>query len=129
MESTGHGPLPMLDRAKQAARVQMDRPTPLREVISAVRNGGNISIIGDYTAFVDQVPMGSRMNRSITVRTGQCHVQRYLKPLLARIQKGEIDPRFIITHRMPLDLAAEGCALFNDKQDECLKIVLKTGLA
>jgi threonine dehydrogenase-like Zn-dependent dehydrogenase len=126
MQSTGHGALPMLDRAKQAARIQIDRPTPLREAIMSVRNGGNLSIIGDYMAFIDQFPVGSLMNRSITVRTGQAHVQRYMRPLLERIVKGEIDPRFIITHRMPLERAPEGYQIFNDKEDECLKIVLKT---
>ena len=75
-------------------------------------------------AFIDQVPVGSLMNRSITVRTGQCHVQRYMRPLLERVEKGEIDPSFIITHRMRLDDAAEGYRIFGDKEDECLKVVL-----
>lgn len=114
MEATGHGLMPLMDKAKQVARIQLDRATPLRQVINSVRNGGNISIIGDYMAFIDQMPMGSLMNRSITVRTGQIHAHRYMRPLLERIQKGEIDPRFVITHRMPLDRAAEGYQIFND---------------
>ena len=65
------------------------------------------------------------MNRSLTIRTGQCHVQKYMKPLLERIQKGEIDPSFVITHHLPLDQAPEGYEMFNDKHDDCIKIVLK----
>ena len=72
-----------------------------------------------------QVPDGSVMNRSLTIRTGQCHVQKYMKPLLERIQKGEIDPSFVITHTLPLDQAPEGFEMFNDKNDYCIKIVLK----
>jgi threonine dehydrogenase-like Zn-dependent dehydrogenase len=68
--------------------------------------------------------MGSFMNRSLTMRTGQCHVQRYMKPLLARIENGDIDPSFIVTHRMKLDEAPEGYAMFSKKQDDCVKVVL-----
>jgi threonine dehydrogenase-like Zn-dependent dehydrogenase len=73
----------------------------------------------------DEVPIGSIMNRSLTIKTGQAHVQRYLCPLLERIQRGEIDPSFVITHRMRLDEAPEGFSKFLHKQDECIKIVLK----
>jgi threonine dehydrogenase-like Zn-dependent dehydrogenase len=82
-------------------------------------------VIGVYGGFIDKFPMGSLMNRSITIKSGQCHVQRYLHPLLERIQKGEIDPSFVITHRMPLENAPEGYAIFKEKQDNCIKIVLK----
>ncbi len=89
------------------------------------RSGGIVSVIGVYGGFIDKFPMGSFMNRSLTIMTGQCHVQRYMKPLLERIQKGEIDPSFVITHRCRLDDAPSMYRTFRDKQDECLKVVLK----
>ena len=90
----------------------------------ACRNGGTVSVIGVYGGFIDKFPLGSLMNRSLTIRTGQCHVQRYMKPLLERIQNGEIDPSFVISHRMKLDQAPEGYAMFMNKEDHCTKIVL-----
>ena len=90
----------------------------------ACRNGGTISVIGVYGGFIDKFPMGSFMNRSLTMRTGQCHVHRYMKPLLERIQNGEIDPSFVISHRMTLDEAPEGYSKFLSKEDHCTKIVL-----
>jgi threonine dehydrogenase-like Zn-dependent dehydrogenase len=89
------------------------------------RNGGTVSVIGVYGGFIDKFPMGSFMNRSLTMKTGQCHVQRYWKRLLGYIQNGEIDPSFVITHRMRLDDAAQGFDIFNNKEDDCIKIVLK----
>jgi len=124
MEAHGHGPIYAYDRAKQAVRMETDRPIALREAITACRNGGTVSVMGVYGGFIDKFPMGSVMNRSLTIRAGQCHVQRYLQPLLDRIQKGEIDPSFVITHRMKLDDAAEGYDTFLKKQDECMKVVL-----
>ena len=112
------------DRIKQATGLESDRPHALREAIMACRNGGTVSIIGVYGGFIDKFPIGSLMNRSLTIKTGQCHVQRYMKPLLERIQKGEIDPSFIITHRLPLDEAARGYDMFVNKYDDCLKVVL-----
>jgi threonine dehydrogenase-like Zn-dependent dehydrogenase len=113
------------DRTKQALSLQTDRPAALRQAIMACRNGGTVSIPGVYAGFVDKFPLGSIMNRSLTVKTGQTHVQRYLRPLLQRIQSGEIDPSFIVTHRMRLEDAAEGYAIFNEKKDGCMKVVLK----
>ncbi len=113
------------DRAKQALMLETDRPIALRQAIMACRNGGTVSVIGVYGGFIDKFPMGSLMNRGLTIRTGQCHVQRYLRPLLERIQKGEIDPSFVITHRMRLEDAPEGFAMFVKKEDDCIKIVLK----
>ena len=113
------------DRAKQAMMLETDRPIALRQAIMTCRNGGNISVIGVYGGFIDKFPMGSVMNRSLTIKTGQCHVHRYLQPLLDRIVKGEIDPSFVISHHMPLSQAPEGFAIFNNKQDDCTKIVLK----
>jgi threonine dehydrogenase-like Zn-dependent dehydrogenase len=112
------------DRTKQAARLETDRPFVLREAIMSCRNGGIISVIGVYGGFVDKFPMGAVMNRSLTIKSGQCHVQRYMRPLLERIQRGEIDPSFVITHRMTLEQAPEGFRKFRDKQDECVKVVL-----
>jgi threonine dehydrogenase-like Zn-dependent dehydrogenase len=112
------------DRFKQALMLESDRPIALRQAIMACRNGGTVSVIGVYGGFIDKFPMGSFMNRSLTMKTGQCHVQRYMKPLLGRIENGEIDPGFIVTHRMRLDDAADGYAMFSKKQDDCVKVVL-----
>jgi threonine dehydrogenase-like Zn-dependent dehydrogenase len=125
MEAHLPGPVGAYDRIKQASGLETDRPHALREAIMACRNGGTVSVIGVYGGFVDKFPMGSLMNRSLTIRTGQCHVQRYMKPLLERIEKGEIDPSFVITHRLPLDEAPRGYDMFLKKEDDCLKVVLK----
>ncbi|GAA3166626.1 zinc-binding dehydrogenase [Nonomuraea salmonea] len=122
-----HHPTPAMyayDRAKQAARLETERPYALREAIMACRNGGVVSVIGVYGGFVDKFPMGSVMNRSLTIRTGQCHVHRYTEPLLQRIRADEIDPSFVISHRMPLSEAPHAFELFKHKQDECNKVVL-----
>jgi threonine dehydrogenase-like Zn-dependent dehydrogenase len=124
MEAHTPGFIGAYDRAKQALMLETDRPIALREAIMACRNGGTVSVIGVYGGFIDKFPAGSMMNRSLTIRTGQCHVQRYLRPLMERIQKGEIDPSFVITHRLPLDAAPEGYSTFLNKQDECIKVVL-----
>ncbi len=113
------------DRTKQAARLETDRPHALREAILSCRNGGTVSVIGVYGGFVDKFPMGSVMNRSLTIRAGQCHVQRYMRPLLDRIRNGEIDPSFVISHQLPLDQAPQGFEMFKNKEDNCTKIVLK----
>jgi threonine dehydrogenase-like Zn-dependent dehydrogenase len=124
MESHFHGPLYAYDRMKQAARMETDRPYALREAIMSCRNGGIVSVVGVYGGFVDKFPMGALMNRGISIRTGQCHVQRYLRPLFERIENGEIDPSFVVTHRLPLDDAPKGYELFKNKEDDCLKVVL-----
>ena len=84
-----------------------------------------MSVAGVYSGFIDKFPMGAIVNRSLTIKSGQTHVHRYLRPLLERIQRREIDPSFVITHRMRLDEAPDGYAIFNEKQDDCLKVVLK----
>ncbi len=119
------GPLYAYDRVKQALMLESDRPFALRQAIMACRNGGTVSVIGVYSGFIDKFPMGSLMNRSLTLKTGQCHVQRYMKPLLARIEAGDIDPSFVITHTLSLDEAANGYSMFQNKQDDCVKVVLK----
>ena len=124
MEAHGHGISYAYDRAKQALMSETDRPIALREAIMACRNGGTVSVAGVYGGLVDKMPMGSFMNRSLTLKTGQTHVHRYMKPLYEKIERGEIDPTFIITHRLKLDQAPEGYKMFRDKEDQCIKCVL-----
>jgi threonine dehydrogenase-like Zn-dependent dehydrogenase len=124
LEAHGHGPAFVYDRAKQATMLEPDRPLALREAILACRNGGIVSVIGVYGGFIDKFPMGAIVNRSLTLKSGQCHVQRYMKPLLERIQRGDIDPTFIITHRLPLSEAPRGYRMFVDKKENCEKVVL-----
>jgi threonine dehydrogenase-like Zn-dependent dehydrogenase len=125
MEAThGAAHVQLYDRAKQAVRSETDRPHALRQAITSCRSGGIVSVIGVYGGFVDKFPAGAWMNRSLTLRTGQCHVQRYMRPLLERIERGEIDPTRIITHRLPLSEAPHGYDVFKHKQDQCEKVVL-----
>jgi threonine dehydrogenase-like Zn-dependent dehydrogenase len=112
------------DRVKQAARLETERGYALREAIMSCRNGGIVSIMGVYGGFMDKFPIGSVMNRSLTIKPGQCHAHRYLRPLLQRIEQGQIDPTFVISHHLPLEQAHEGYEMFKHKQDNCTKIVL-----
>jgi threonine dehydrogenase-like Zn-dependent dehydrogenase len=125
MEAHGHGLQYAYDRGKQLTKLELDRPLVLREAILNCKNGGIVSVIGVYGGFIDKLPMGSFMNRSLTMRTGQCHVHRYMRPLLERIADGDIDPSFIITHRMKLEDAPKGFDTFVNKEDECMKVVLR----
>jgi threonine dehydrogenase-like Zn-dependent dehydrogenase len=125
MEAHHHGPAYAYDRAKQAMRMETERPFALREAIMSCRNGGIISIMGVYAGLMDKFPIGALMNRGLTIKTGQCHVQRYMRPLLERIQNGEIDPSFVVTHRLDLSDAPMGYELFKRKLDDCVKVVLK----
>jgi threonine dehydrogenase-like Zn-dependent dehydrogenase len=127
MEGHAHGFFGTYDRIKHALRMATDRPTVLREAITACRNGGTVSVPGVYGGFLDKLPFGSIVNKALTIKSGQTHVHRYLQPLLELIEKGRIDPSFIISHRLPLEQAPEGYAMFRDKQDECTKVVLKPG--
>jgi threonine dehydrogenase-like Zn-dependent dehydrogenase len=125
MESTATNPLlAAYDKVKQYSRTQTDRGSALREAIMSCANGGTVSIVGVYGGLMDKFPVGSLMNRSLTVRTGQCHVHRYLRPLLGHIQDGRVDPEFVVTHRLPLDAAPDAYELFEHKQDGCIKVVL-----
>jgi threonine dehydrogenase-like Zn-dependent dehydrogenase len=121
----GHFPVQAYDRVKQAMRQETERAHAVREAIYACKPGGIVSVMGAYGGFMDKFPLGPFMNKGLTMRTGQCHVQRYLKPLLEHIKRGEIDPSFIITHRLGLDSAAEGYETFKHKTDQCMKVVLK----
>jgi len=125
LEAHFHGPTYAYDRVKQAMRQETERGFALREAIMSCRNGGIVSIMGVYGGLMDKFPIGAVMNRGLTIRTGQCHVHRYLKPLLQRIEDGEIDPSYIVTHTMKLSDAPKGYELFKKKQDDCLKVVLK----
>jgi threonine dehydrogenase-like Zn-dependent dehydrogenase len=125
MEGHAPGILGAYDRVKQATGLATDRAHALRQAIMACRNGGTVSVIGVYAGFIDKFPFGSVMNRSLTIRTGQAHVQRYMKPLLERVEKGEIDPSFVVTHRLPLEQAPRGYDMFLNKEDDCVKVVLK----
>jgi threonine dehydrogenase-like Zn-dependent dehydrogenase len=113
------------DKVKTGLMMETDRPVALRQAILACRSGGTISVAGVYGGFIDKFPMGAVVNRSLTIKSGQTHVHRYMRPLLKRIQDGEIDPSFVVTHRMRLDEVADGYSTFNDKEDDCLKVVLK----
>jgi len=125
MEAHGTGATAFYDRAKQAVRLETDRPTALREAIQACRKGGTLSIPGVYGGFIDKVPLGAAFAKGLTIRMGQTHVHRYMRPLLGRIQRDEIDPSLVITHRMALDDAPRGYRMFRDKEDECIKVVLR----
>ena len=125
LEAHGHGLDALYDRTKQTLKLESDRPTALRQCIRECGNGGIVSIMGVYGGFIDKFPIGSIMNRSLTLKSGQCHVQRYLPKLLAHIEKGEIDPSFVISHHLPLAQAPRGYDMFLKKQDECLKVVLR----
>ncbi len=124
LEAHGHGFEYLYDRGKQAVGLETDRPIAVREAIMACRNGGTVSIIGVYGGLVDKFPLGTVMNRSLTIKTGQCHVHRYMRPLLERIENGDIDPSVVITHRLPLADAAKGYDIFVNKVDNCEKVVM-----
>jgi threonine dehydrogenase-like Zn-dependent dehydrogenase len=115
----------MVDRIKVATFMGTDRPHVLRQAIHCTRNFGTVSIVGVYGGFVDKIPMGSAINRGLTFRMAQTPVQHYLPILMERIQKGEIDPSFVITHRGALEDGPELYKTFRDKKDGCIKVVLK----
>jgi threonine dehydrogenase-like Zn-dependent dehydrogenase len=124
MEGHAPGIAGAYDRAKQALMLESDRPVALRQAILACRSGGTISVAGVYGGFIDKFPMGAIVNRSLTLKSGQTHVHRYMRPLLQRIERGEIDPSFVITHRMKLTDAPQGYETFVHKEDDCMKVVL-----
>lgn len=125
LEAHGDGLQYTYDKLKQTARIQQDRPLAVREAILACRSAGIVSILGVYAGFVDKFPLGSLMNRGLTIRTGQCHVHRYMKKLLARIESGAIDPSFVVSHHMNLSDAAQGYDTFLHKTDDVMKIMLR----
>jgi threonine dehydrogenase-like Zn-dependent dehydrogenase len=127
MEAHGTGLEGFYDTTMQALKLETDRPNVLRQAIVACRKGGTVSVPGVYTGLVDKIPMGAFMNKGLTMKTGQTNIHRYLQPLLDRVQNGDIDPSFVITHSMPLEQAPHGYEIFKHKKDSCIKIVLKPG--
>lgn len=125
LEAHGAGIDAIYDQVKQAVKLETDRPAALRQALVACGKGGTVSIPGVYGGLLDKFPLGAAFSKGLTLKMGQTHVHRYLQPLMQRIQNGEIDPSFVITHKMPLAEAAEGYKLFNQQKDECIKIVLK----
>ena len=125
MEAHVHGFVGAYDRAKQALRLSTERPGVLRQAIQACRKGGTVSVPGVYGGFIDKLPFGAVVNKAITIKSGQTHVQRYMRPLLERIERGDFDPSFIVSHRLSLDDAAQGYEMFKNKEEECVKVVLK----
>ncbi|MFL5694489.1 MAG: zinc-dependent alcohol dehydrogenase [Ktedonobacteraceae bacterium] len=125
LEAHGTGIVATNDTLKQKARLSTDRPIVLRQAIQACRKGGTVSIPGVYGGFPDKVPFGAAFAKGLTFKMGQTHVHRYLRPLLERIERGDIDPSFVITHRLSLTDAPQGYDIFKHKEDECIKVVLK----
>jgi threonine dehydrogenase-like Zn-dependent dehydrogenase len=125
LEAHGMGVEGVYDKAKQAVRLETDRPHVLRQMMVACRKGGTLSIMGVYSGFVDKLPFGAAFNKGLTFRMGQMHGQKYMKMLLERVLNGELDPSFVVTHRLPLDEAKYGYEIFKNKNDKCIKVVLK----
>jgi threonine dehydrogenase-like Zn-dependent dehydrogenase len=119
----------LYDRAKAAAYLATDRAHALRQAINCCRKGGTVSVPGVYAGVIDKLPFGAAFAKALTFRMGQTHVHKYLPRLLQHIQNGDLDPRFVITHRMPLEDAPRGYDIFARKKENCIKIVLKPGTA
>ena len=115
----------IVDRIKSAVHLTTDRAHVLREAIMCCRKGGTLSVPGVYVGFPDKLPFGALMNKGLTVKTGQTHVNKYSKQLLKKIEDGEIDPSVVITHKLPLSEAPAAYKAFRDKQAGCIKVVLK----
>lgn len=111
------------DKIKQSLRLETDRPVVLREAIIACRKGGTVSIVGVYGGFIDKFPMGAAMNKGLTLKMGQMHAQKYIPVLLDHIQKGDVNPSYILTHKWPLEKGPEGYDMFKKKKDNCIRVV------
>jgi threonine dehydrogenase-like Zn-dependent dehydrogenase len=125
MEAHGTSIDALYDRTKMAMFLATDRLHVLRQAIQTCRKGGTVSIPGVYGGLLDKVPMGAAFAKGLTLKMGQTHVHKYLRPLLARVEQGEVDPAFVITHRLRLEEAPYGYEIFRDKKDNCIKIVLQ----
>ena len=124
--ASGHGAAgAILDKVKAAAFLATDRVHVLREAIISCRKAGTISIPGVYVGMGDKIPIGAAMNKGLTIKMGQTHVQAYTKPLLAKIEAGEIDPSFVVTHPASLEDTPELYQKFRDKQDGVIKVMLR----
>jgi threonine dehydrogenase-like Zn-dependent dehydrogenase len=115
----------VMDKVKTSVMLGTDRAHVLREAITCCRKGGTISVPGAYVGYPDKIPFGAFMNKGLTMKSGQTHMHRYMKPLLEKIEAGEIDPGFVITHTVPLEEAPAAYKTFRDKEDGCIKVVLK----
>jgi threonine dehydrogenase-like Zn-dependent dehydrogenase len=127
LESHGHTLDALYDRVKQAAWLATDRIHALRQAIYCCRKGGTVSMPGVYGGLLDKVPMGSAFSKGLTLKMGQTHVHRYMRPLLERIQgngRPGFDPSYIVTHRFPLEQASHAYGVFNKRHDDCIKVVL-----
>lgn len=124
MEASGHSLFAIIDRAKQIVGVGTDRSEVLRQCIRACRKGGTVSVPGVYGGFLDNVPYGAAMNKGLTLKSGQTHMMKYMKPLLERIERGDIDPSFVVSHRVSLNRAPEMYKTFRDQKDRCTKVVM-----
>jgi threonine dehydrogenase-like Zn-dependent dehydrogenase len=125
MEAHGSGIGAVYDKTKQTLRLETDRPTALREAVQACRKGGTVSVPGVYAGLIDKFPFGAAFAKALTFKMGQTHVHRYLKTLYEHIEKGDIDPSGIITHRLSLDEGPGAYKMFRDKEHECVKVVLR----
>lgn len=125
LEAHGVSPDAIYDKAMQVMRLGTDRTHVLREAIMACRKSGTVSLPGVYVGLVDKMPMGAAFGKGLTMKMGQTHVQKYLPKLMAHIQNGDLDPTFLITHRLPLEQAPEAYKIFKEKKDGCVKVVLK----
>ncbi len=125
LEAHGNTVDALYDRVKQAMRLQSERPRVLRQAIQACRKGGTVSVPGVYGGFADKMPVGSWFQKGLKMKGGQTHVHKYMRPLLERIQGGEIDPSFVITHRIDIEDVPDAYRMFRDKQDECVKVVIR----
>ncbi|MBD0268377.1 MAG: glutathione-dependent formaldehyde dehydrogenase [Cyanobacteria bacterium Co-bin8] len=125
LEAHGMGPEGLYDKAKQAIRLETDRPHVLRQMMLACGKGGTLSILGVYAGFIDKVPMGAAMNKSLTFKMGQMYGQKYIPMLLERVANGEVDPSRVFTHQLPLEETRQVFELFKHKKDNCIKVLLK----
>lgn len=112
------------DEVKQTLKMETDRPFVLRQALRCTRKAGNVSVPGVYSGFLDKMPFGAAMNKGLTIKMGQTHMQKYMQPLLKLIEGGKIDPSFVVTHRVPLSKAAKAYPMFIEKRDKCIKVVL-----
>lgn len=125
LEAHGHGVLASMDKVKATVGLATDRPDALRQAIQACKKGGTVSVPGVYGGFLDKFPFGAAFGKGLTLKMGQTHTQKYMKPLLDLVLADKIDPSFVITHRLTIDQGPEGYKTFNENKDECIKVVLK----
>lgn len=124
LEAHAFSPDALIDKAKQMVKIETDRPHVLRLAIQSCKAGGIVSVPGVYGGFIDSFPAGALMQKGLTLKTGQTHLHRYVKPLLEYVERGAIDPRFVITHREPLARAPEMYKTFAEHDDACIKVVM-----